>query len=622
MTGGTRGDESVAPGLLVEKLARSPVLSRCTRQEIARLVPFLRSRQLQPGEALSVAGQPAHDLWLLVRGSVRVTRQDGSFHEVSDGLVGEEAALGIGCYLADIVASGQATVAAMARDVLPASLTDQSPRAQAFGRSLIGAFAPSPFSDAPVAEERDGSAPGALAYRMAGWIAATIAPLLLLWLLAGSALRWEQRQLSAVLVSTAMLWIFGSVPPFVAGLLVVLPCVTLGLVPTGVALSGFASNAFFLALSAFSIGTVLIESGAIDRVFRLLMKHCPPAAVYYDFAAFFAGFLLTPIVPSAVERARVLAPLAAETSATLGYDPGGRENTSLMLSIWTGLAAFSPMFLTGGPLNLMLYGSLPEQVEDAFPALRWAADASVALLILVAVFLAAHRFLGVRAGAPGGPRPTIDAQLGFLGPLTVREWLAAGGVVLFLSAVATVSFHKIDHRLLALTVVCGYLVLGTLGKHELNLRIDWSALILLGTLIGVTVTIMQVGLHAVIAEQMPWLSDVMRYRPRLFVAILALVVVLAGFCTTQAGALLAVVAVPLAVQNGINPWVVIFVILLMSDIWVWPSQSEPYRVFRWLVRRDRSLDEATFLQFNAVMSAARVVALAASVIYWEHLRML
>jgi DASS family divalent anion:Na+ symporter len=618
------GEAAADPGslprdLLVEALSRSPVLSRCSRQDLARLLPFLRERRLEPGEALYSAGQPAGDMWLVCRGTLRLTRADDSSEEIADGLVGEEAALGLGSYLSDVVAVEAATVVAVGRDVVPAELRGSHPRGQAFYRSLIDVFAPARVTAVEAGAAAERLTLAFAGWKLLGWIGAVVSPVVMLYLFQGTALRWEQQQLAAVLVSSAMLWVFRAVPPYVAGLLVVLVCVTLGIVPTPVVLSGFASNAFFLALSIFCIGAVLIESGMIVRAFLLLVKHCPRSAFWYDMTAVLSGLLLTPIVPSAPDRARVLAPLAMETAQTLGYRHGSRDSMRLALATFMGLSLFSPMFVTGGALNLVLYGSLPEQVQDAIPAARWVVAALAAALVLLAAFLVAYAVAFRRPAAPRDPRQTIDAQLAVLGPVRPAEWVAIGGVLLFLGAIASVSAHKIDHRLLALAIVCGYLVLGTLGEEQLNLRIDWSMLLLLGTLIGLVETIVYVDLHSVIAAQLPWLSQIMKYDSRLFVAILAVVVVFGRLWIPRAGALAALYAVPLALVNGMSPWVVVFVILVANDAWVFPYQSEVFRTFRDAVRTAMPFDDRLVRRFTTAMAIARLVALAVSVLYWEHL---
>lgn len=621
-TGGAATMGGTPEELLADKLARSRVLAQCSRRELARLLPFLRERQLQPGEALCRAGEPASDMWLVLRGTLRLKRADDSTHDVSEGLVGEEAALGIGHYLSDVVAVDGATVAALDSQHTPPALRGQNSRAEAFCHSLIRAFAPTTFGDTTTRAGDERITLARAAWKLIGWIGAVAAPLLLLEAMADSALRWEQRQLAAVLASTAMLWISGATPPYVASLLVVLVCTTLGVVPTTVVLSGFASNGFFLALSIFCLGAVLIESGALNRGYLLLMKYWPRSARLYDTAALLAGVLLTPIIAMGRDRARVLAPLAIDSAQTFGYARDSRDRTRLLVTTFMGLSLFAPMFLTGGALNLMLYGSMPEQVQDAIPGMRWVLAALAAIAVMFAAFFATYFYMFPNPDEAHDPDPTIDAQLGLIGRIRLTEVLAVGGVLLFLGAVATVSTHKIDHRLLALAIVCGYLVLGILGKDQLNLHIDWSALMLLGALLGVVATIVYVDLHTVIAHELTGLSATMRYQPRLFVALLAGTVVLAGLVIPYAGALIGAVAIPLAMVNGMSPWVVVFVILLMSDIWFKPHQSEIYQAFRDHARAHGPFDEAPFLRFNAVMIAARVVALAASVAYWENIRVL
>ena len=613
---------SLDTALLLATMRRTEVLSQCSRQQLARLVPFCRVRHLQPGELLCEAGQPAGDIWLLLHGSLRHERVDELATEVTHGLVGEEAALGISCYLSNLIAVGPATVAAIAKDVLPQGLAGRNGRADAFGRSLLHAFAPTPFADAAAEAEQDDLTLGVALRKSFGWIGAVAFPLLFLRFTAGSSLLWEQRQLTAVLVSSASLWIFGAVPPYVAALLVVLICLTLGIAPAGIVLSGYASNGFFLALSIFSLGAVLVQSGAVNRLFLVLTKHCPRSAFWHDVAAMFAGALLTPLVASSRDRARVLAPLAVEAAETLGYPNGSRDRTRLLVATFMGLSLFSPVVMTGGGINLLLYGSLPEQVEVSITMLKWLVGATVAALVLLAAFFALYAVVFRRPSAPRDPRTVIDAQLEMLGPVRTTEWVAVGGVLVFLAAIASVSAHKLDHRLVALTIVCGYLLLGQIGKVELNLHIDWSTLMLLGSVIGTIATMVHINLHEVIAAHLPWVTDTMKHNPRLFVAVLAAAVVVGELLIPVAGTLIAVVAVPLAIVNGMSPWVIIFVILIMSETWLWPRQSETYRTFRDAVRTHSQFDEPLFLRVNGVMSVARVAALTLSVPYWEAMRLL
>jgi DASS family divalent anion:Na+ symporter len=332
--------------------------------------------------------------------------------------------------------------------------------------------------------------------------------------------------------------------------------------------------------------------------------------------------LMTPLVASARDRARVLAPLAVEAAETLGYANGSRDRMRLLLASFMGLSLLSPMFMTGGGINLLLYGALPEQAQVNIPMLRWTVGALAAASVMLAAFLLMYLTVFRKAAQPREPQVIVDAQLRVLGPVRTTEWVAVGGVLLFLIAIASVNVLKVDHRLVALTIVCGYLLLGQLGKAELNLHIDWSVLMLLGSVIGVIAAIVHTNLHEVMAEAWPWLTEKMKYEPRLFIAMLAAAVLFGELLVPVAGTLIGIVAIPLAVVNGMTPWVIIFVILLMSDAWFLPRQSETYRMFRYSARRHSAFDEGLFLRFNGAMSVARIAALAVSIPYWEALHIL
>jgi DASS family divalent anion:Na+ symporter len=618
-------EDEFPPDVLIAKLAKAPVFSKCNRDEVVGLLPFVSQKHLQAGETLCRTGDPANDTWLVLRGSLHLQLDAESSRTAGPGeLVGEEAALGISTYLDDIVATEPTTVLAIRREFIPARLMEPGSRAPAFCQSIIQIFSAEKLSFAPthVVETDKGLSPATAILKVIGWIAAAVLPLLVLWSDGGVALQWEQKQLAAALLSGAVLWVFRLVPPYVTGLMVVLVCVTLGVVPTSVILSGFASSGFFLALSAFCLGAVVIDSGLISRVFLLVMKHCPRSSFLYDLAVMSVGAVLTPLVPSEHDRARIMAPLVAQSAESFGYKRGSRETTRLMLAAFMGFTLFAPILLTGSALNLSLFGSLPEQVQAAFPWMRWTAAAAVAGVVLLLGYFGLSAILIGRTAPPRLSEKVVSAQLKVLGPMRSVEWLAISGAILFLGAVATVSLHKVDFRLIGLSVICGYLVLGALGKTQLNVEIEWSYLILLGTLIGSVATIQYVDLHTVMGQHLPSLSEIMKYQPRVFVGILAATVFIAGLWVPLAGLLVGLYAIPLAIVNGMNPWVVVFVVLLMNDCWFWTVQSKSYPAFRSFVRTQTAYDENLFLKVNAGTVVLRVLALIVSIPYWEYLRIL
>ena len=66
-------------------LMRTPLFSRATTDALARLASIARERELAPGERLFAREERADGLYVVVRGSLRVEAEDGSFSEAQPG---------------------------------------------------------------------------------------------------------------------------------------------------------------------------------------------------------------------------------------------------------------------------------------------------------------------------------------------------------------------------------------------------------------------------------------------------------------------------------------------------------------------------------------------------------
>ena len=172
--------DDLHPDRRVESLLCLPVLSRCSRQELARIVPYLRQKRLQPGEFLCRAGQPTRESWLLLQGTLLIDRAAGESDEVSEGFVGEEAAIDARSYISDIVAKDEATVLVVPKAIIPDVLRCQGNRVHPFWGSLLERFTASQLSIDVGEGDSVASTPGTVLYKTMGWIAAVVLPCLML----------------------------------------------------------------------------------------------------------------------------------------------------------------------------------------------------------------------------------------------------------------------------------------------------------------------------------------------------------------------------------------------------------------------------------------------------------
>jgi DASS family divalent anion:Na+ symporter len=111
---------------------------------------------------------------------------------------------------------------------------------------------------------------------------------------------------------TVVMWIFSLLPEFVPALFVVLISILLGVVPPEVALSGFGSKSFFMALRILGLSVVITVSGLSYRALLVLLRIGPANKVWYNICLFATGVALTPVVPTANGRISIVTPFLVD----------------------------------------------------------------------------------------------------------------------------------------------------------------------------------------------------------------------------------------------------------------------------------------------------------------------
>ena len=80
----------------------------------------------------------------------------------------------------------------------------------------------------------------------------------------------------------------------------------------------------------------------------------------------------------------------------------------------------------------------------------------------------------------------------------------------------------------------------------------------------------------------------------------------------------AVVLIPIGQAQFINPWVVVFLTAMFSDIWFMPYQSSQYLQVMGS-GLDRYYQHTDFLRYNHWMNLSRLLAAYLSIPYWQWL---
>jgi divalent anion:Na+ symporter, DASS family len=460
--------------------------------------------------------------------------------------------------------------------------------------------------------------------KIAGWSLASILPILVL--LYGGKLGIDRSAVifMAIFSVTVVMWVFSLVDDYIPALFALVATLATGLVPAPVVLSGFASDGFMMALSTLALGAVVVSSGLSYRMMLSLLMRLPNNQFWHFTGLMLTGTFLTPIIPTANGRIALVSPFYTDMVDNLGLKLEGRAATKLAAACFSGISMFSAMILTSKSVNFAVYGLLSPQQQDHFQWLTWLFASIVAAAVLIAINGVTALFMFRNQELPRLPKERVAEQLRLLGKLKNREWAAILGVVFMLLGIVTSSIHKVPPPWLGFAMLFGLLLCGMLRKKELKEKVDWTFLLYLGGITGIVATFNYLGLDTLLGAALPGLGSYMHTNFPLFILLLFVIinVIRLAVPINATVVILAAVLLPLAEVNGVNAWVLGFIILILSEMWFMPYQCSYYLQLQ-EVNRQRSLyDEKAFLRFNAITNFARLAAVYASLPYWKMLGLL
>lgn len=608
----------------------NPIFRNCPNQALARFLPHVYVRTLKANEELQQAGQEADFAYFIISGSFlvasEVAKKGGQNVHVSSGFLGQEAAIGMDTHIVTAIADEESKVL-----VIPKSAIWELGKYREFRQELLQSFTdifykkpiqPDNTLDAPAEKESTSGE-----WRMlVGWFLALLVPASMVSGIVEFPNIPSQECISlvAILSASIIMWVFRLLPDFVPALFSVLSVVLFGLAPADVALAGFGSKTFFMALSIFGLSAVIIVSGLSYRILLLLLKIGPANKAWYYMSLFLSGAVLTPVVPTTNGRVSIVTPFMTELLTSFDPASAKAEAPRLSAAVLGGTSLLSAVFLSSKSVNFLVFGLMPFQEQMRFQWVDWLFAASVAGLVLLVLYLLASWLLFRNSEKPSIPKVLVCDQLKILGPPKPGEWAGVIGLLVLLTSFMTAAVHHIEIPWIALAILFSLLMFGFLQKQDFRNRIDWNFLIFLGSLIGLVSSMKYVGLDKWLTLQLAWLNDYMANDFGIFIALLSLsiFVVRLAMPINATVVIFATLLMPAAMNLGITPWVVGFIILLMSEGFIWPYQASYYAQFCTLAGPGSGSESPKLIALNALQYAFKLAAIYASVPFWQYLGLL
>lgn len=429
---------------------------------------------------------------------------------------------------------------------------------------------------------------------------------------------------AALLAAMVLLWVFSLIEEFVGPLIAVVGSLFVGLAPPNVALSGFSSPNMLLLVGVFALSAVISSSGLSYRLIMRLLLRLPDRPFWHQAALLLSGYALSPLMPSTNARLSLLTPVYNDMVTGLRLPPRGPAITALLAAMFGGAALFAPMMATSKSANIASISFLPRQLQAEFNGIFWLVAAAVAALTVTAVHLVVIPRLFPPENEAPLPRDEMRRKLDSLGPLSLSEWTAAGCFAFFLAGTATVGWHHVKPPYLAGCVLLALLVTGALARKDFRSQLDWPQIFFLLGLDSMVRIMNYLGLQDALSRSVRHYFDFVNGNIALFILV-CLVVTLAVRLAlpVTAGALTsAVILLPIAIAQGINPWIVIFCAAIFSDIAFFTYQGTNGLI---QLRTDgliQQTDQRGFRRYTMLMYAARVMAVYASIPWWMQLGLL
>lgn len=457
-----------------------------------------------------------------------------------------------------------------------------------------------------------------------GWLSSFFIPLILIYFMQGieNPLDKKQSLLLFIFLSTIMMWILHLVQPFIPAIYLLIGMVLLSLAPNEIILSGFYSNTFFLMIALSTLGITIKSSGISYRILLYLYKFNLKSKAWRQFVILISGFIITPIIPSTNGRVFINNSLFLETLELFNIKRKSKEYQRLIASSIGGISLLSPIFLTSKSINLLAFGMMPEQDQQIFQFFYWLVASSVVGIILLLSYLLLTWLMFRNDYDKKIDYEKLKNQSQILGKFTMKEFIAIGCTIFFMLIVFTKNIHNLNTSWLAMLLTFFLLLIGVFQRKEFNTSIEWDFLIILSSLLGFSQTMQYLELDLWIIDHMSWLIEIIKYNFIKFIIYLSLIIFILRLLIPINGVVIIMcsILIPVSTSISISSWVMVFLILLMSESYTYKASASYILNFYNLIDDNYSYWRLILLQI--LLYLLKIVAVIATIPFWQYLGIL
>lgn len=441
----------------------------------------------------------------------------------------------------------------------------------------------------------------------------------------------------AVLACCIVWWIGGVFPEFVTALIMAVLFVVVCAVPTETAFGAFSSSVWWLLVAAYALGYGMQRTGLMARMARAILRVFPRTFKMQAAGLIAAGTVVGPFIPSLSAKASILAPLSLSISDSLGYERKGRQAEGMFLAMFTGLRTVGPAVVSASILGYGLLAVLPADVAARSDMLHWFL-AMVPWFVIVTVldylaivWLYAPRCEKGAKGAVGEEKDAgrVSACAAPALPDERAPFCAAEKRMALIIALCIVCwvgepFLGLPSHIVAIGAMVAMLVCQVVDAKELFSKLAWGSLIFMGCVLSLANVFAYLGIDQWIVTSCEPLIASLAGNPYVFIlGICFITISLRSVIVSEMAFLNIFMAfmVPLSLSLGIDPWVVGISVYAVVNPWFAPYQNIIY-LTAFYATEGAMVRQSTMAKYCAIYLAICILALMASIPYWQTLGLL
>jgi len=414
-------------------------------------------------------------------------------------------------------------------------------------------------------------------------------------------------------------WVLAVVPEYVTAMLMVTFFVLFKLVEFPQAFASFSGSTMWLLMSALGLGAAVAKSGLLQRAALLIMNRFPLHFKGQVLGLLGVGLVTAPFIPSTNAKVAMLAPLTKAISDAMGYERKSPAAAGLFGAMFTGVCNMAPLFISASAIGFLIQGLLPLETRNQFTFAYWLLCALPWTVVMSVLNYLAIIWLYKPAHEKHLSSDYIKQQLQQLGPMQGREKYTAAVVLLTFGLWATESLHGISPTVVAMISLCVLIGGGMMTREDFRSSIPWDSLIFIGATISLSVVFAALDINSWVVSIFSPVIAHFAGNIYLFIIVLALVTYVVRVILVSQMAYISiflVFLVPLAVNVGINPWVVGFILYTTVNGWLFFFQNPIFLTAFYAANGD-FIDHSQTIKLCLAYMVIAVLGLFASVPLWQ-----